>query len=175
MRTGSKFWRARHIVLGGLAALAILLGNLDAKAEEMGSLPDVTWESRWTEETSNGDLVDHPPFVAVNDVRLSRFSEMQSVTWRDTLTIDQDEDGIEKLYVFTVWQGGASQGEQLMLLSVKPQGIAVIGPYKQDFEKLEIGHINSEGAPEFDLIGADENNPLASLWYADGELLEFVD
>ena len=167
MRTGSKFWRARHTVLGGLAALAILLGNLDAKAEEMGSLPDVTWESRWTEETSNGDLVDHPPFVAVNDVRLSRFSEMQSVTWRDTLTIDQDEDGIEKLYVFTVWQGGASQGEQLMALSICAEGIDVIGPYAQDFERLEIAQTNAESAPEFRLL-MDDGTPIETVYFFAG-------
>mgnify|MGYP000294784239 CR=1 FL=1 len=133
----------------------------------MGSLPDVTWESRWTEETSNGDLVDHPPFVAVNDVRLSRFSEMQSVTWRDTLTIDQDEDGIEKLYVFTVWQGGASQGEQLMALSICAEGIDVIGPYAQDFERLEIAQTNAESAPEFRLL-MDDGTPIETVYFFAG-------
>lgn len=169
MRTGSKLWRARHLVLGGLAALAFLLGNLDAKAKDMGSLPEVTWESRWTEETADGELIDHPPFVAVNDVRLSRFAEMQSITWRDTLTIDHDEDGIETLYVFTVWQGGASQGEQLMLLSVRPQGVAVLGPFPQDFETLQIGHTSSESAPEFRLLAGD-GAVLETVFYVEGFL-----
>ncbi|WP_420408277.1 hypothetical protein [Hoeflea sp.] len=167
MRNGSKFWPARDLALGGLTALLILAGAPGSGAARADSLPEVTWESRWTEETADGELIEHPPFVAVNDVRLYRFAEMQSVTWRDTLTIDHDEDGIETLYVFTVWQGGASQGEQLMLLSVKPQGIAVLGPYPQDFETLQIGHTNSESAPEFRLLAGD-GAVLETVFYVEG-------
>lgn len=167
MKTGFRSLPVRRLLSGGLLALGLVFLPGSALAGE--TLAKVTWESRWTEETKGG-LIEHPPFVAVNDVRLYRFSEMQTVTWRDTLEIDHAEEGLEKLYVFTIWQGGASQGEQLMLLSVRPQGIALTGPYKQDFERLEIGHVNSESAPEFDLVGAD-GEIIASVDYVLGELL----
>ena len=172
MKTVFRSLPVSRICYGVFLALGLLIVSGRAMAAEI--LPVVTWESRWTEETKSGDFKDHPPFVVVNDVRLYRFSEMQSVTWRDTLTIDHGDAGIEKLYVFTIWQGGASQGEQLMLLSVKPHGIAVIGPYKQDFEKLEIGHFNSDSAPEFSLIGADKE-AVARVDYVLGELFERIE
>lgn len=129
--------------------------------------PTVSWQSRWSEETTNGDIVDHPPFVAVDNVRLSRFSEMQSVTYRDELLIDHGEDGLELLYVFTVWQGGASQGEQLMALSIRAEGIDVIGPYAQDFEQLEISQINADSAPEFRIL-TEEGEPIETVYFYAG-------
>ncbi|GKX33589.1 MAG: hypothetical protein MnENMB40S_12070 [Rhizobiaceae bacterium MnEN-MB40S] len=152
------------------AAAMLAVSGLANAADSPGGLK-VTWESRWSEEAGNGDIVDHPPFVAVNDVRLYRFSEMQSVTYRDTLRIDHGDEGDERLYVFTVWQGGASQGEQLMLLSVRNDGVAVIGPHFMEFERLTIEMVNSESAPYFAFVSAD-GAILGAVDYVHGELIE---
>lgn len=132
--------------------------------------PKVSWENRWSEELGSGDIINHPPFVAVNDIRLYRFSEMQTVTYRDDLLINLGEEGYERLYVFMVWQGGASQGEQLMLLSVRPGGVTIAGPHSRDFETLEIDQANPESAPVFILKGAD-GVTLEKVSYSFGELV----
>jgi hypothetical protein len=166
MKIGFKFWQVNILCLAIAGVATVLSSPAFAEASY-----EVSWESRYSEEKADGEIIDHPPFVSVNDVRLSSFSNMQSVTWRNTLTIDHGDMGFEELFVFTVWQGGASQGEQLMLLSVMENGIEVIGPYGQDFEKLEIDHVNSESAPEFSLIGAD-GLALDLLHYVSGQFVK---
>lgn len=175
MKTGSNFWLAEPVLSGCLALVGLLACLLVAPSPgHAADWPAVAWESRYAEEKPDGDIIDHPPFVAVNEVRLRRFSEMQSVTFRDRLTIDHGDEGRERLYVFTVWQGGASQGEQLMLLSVRDDGVAVVGPHGQDFETLEIEMVNSESAPYFGLIGADGKR-LGALEYFSGDLVEAIE
>jgi hypothetical protein len=158
---------------GLFAVAALLLGMVMPLSAAMAeTLPKVSWENRVSTETANGDIVDQPPFVSVNDIRLRAFSDMQSINLQQTLTIDHGEYGLETLHVFTVWQGGASQGEQLMLLSVTSNGILVVGPHDQDFESVRVNQVNSDSAPSFDLIGADASKPLARLDYFDGRLIK---
>jgi hypothetical protein len=169
MRTGLKslpgngFLRHVFVVCGLLLSVSVSMAE---------TLPKVSWENRVSTETANGDIVDQPPYVSVNDIRLRAFSDMQSINLQQMLTIDHGDYGLETLHVFTVWQGGASQGEQLMLLSITSNGILVVGPHDQDFESVRVNQINSDSAPSFDLIGADASKPLARLDYFDGRLIK---
>lgn len=160
MKTGYAHWLVRSF----FTALVIAI-NSSAWAQAL------TWSDRITKETSDGEIVDTQPFVKIGSVGFSRFADMQRIHLHQTLRIESGED-IETLYVFTVWQGGASQGEQLMLVSVSENGVDVIGPYEQDFETLVVKPATSEFGPRFELIGAGSKNSLAKLEYFDGQLLE---
>lgn len=130
----------------------------------------LTWSDRKDIETEDRGWIEDAPFVKIGGLGLSRFANMQRIELQNTLKIE-DGDGFETLYVFRVWQGGATQGEQLMLVSLKASGVDIIGPYEQDFETLEIGHLNSESAPEFYLKGGD-GEVLAALEYYVGQLFK---
>ncbi len=130
--------------------------------------PTMDWKSRWSEETNDGEITDYPPFVAVDGVRLHRFSEMQSIAYQGVFLVEHGELETERLHIFTVWQGGASQGEQLMAVSIRQTGIDIMGPYGQDFEKLRIIQNNRQGALEFHLL-TDEDAPIGTVYFEAGD------
>ncbi|WP_162651902.1 hypothetical protein [Lentilitoribacter sp. Alg239-R112] len=152
-------------------ALSLLIPQHAAHALD---LPGLTWSDRVSKETADGDIEEVAPYVELGIIRLSRFSQMQSLTLQDTLTIG-DGDDVETLFVFRAWQGGASQGEQLMLVTASASGVDVIGPYEQDFEKLVVIQPTGDFGPIFELVGADKEKPLARLEYFDGQLIKLVD
>ncbi|MBG6209244.1 hypothetical protein IWQ49_003915 [Labrenzia sp. EL_126] len=157
----------KYIFYAALAA-ALLFPLSAVHAKE---LPGLTWSDRTSKETADGDIKETPPHVEIGGIRLSRFSQMQALALEDTLTIRGDETP-ETLYVFQAWQGGASQGEQLMLLSVSSSGVDIIGPYPADFESLKIKPASADTGPVFDLCGPDSQVPSTSLEYFDGQLLK---
>lgn len=132
-------------------------------------LPAMVWSDRVANETSDGDIVETAPFVEIGTVRLSRFSQMQSLELQETLRTGK---GDEVLHVFRAWQGGASQGEQLMLVTTSEKGLDVIGPHEQDFESMFINPASGDFGPIFELYGADTNKPLERLEYFDGQLIQ---
>ena len=137
---------------------------LMAVAEER---PTIEWKTRWSEEASGGEIIDNLPFVAVDGVRLHRFSEMQSIAYQGEFLIELGEYGTERLHVFSVWQGGASQGEQLMAVSIRQTGIDIIGPHGQDFEKLRIIRKNKQDSLEFQLL-TNEDALIDTIHYEAG-------
>ncbi|MES0885315.1 hypothetical protein [Roseibium sp. SCP14] len=171
MKTGSSFWRADMMAknLISAALLSVLVGLASVQTEAADS-ETVTWSDRITTEKANGDLVDVPPFVRIGNLPLSRFAQMQSLDLHDTLKIDSG-DGTETLFVFRAWQGGASQGEQLMIVSLSPAGLDVLGPYPEDFETVKVRGATPETGPVFELYRADPSIPFRSLEYLNGQLL----
>lgn len=151
--------------------LALLIPHVATQAQD---LPSLTWSDRLSKETTDGEVVEAAPYAKIGTIRLSRFSQMQALTLQDTLTIGEGDD-VETLFVFRAWQGGASQGEQLMLVTASSDGIDVIGPYKQDFEKLTLKPEIGEFGPIFELYGADKDESLARLEYFNGQLLALRD
>ena len=83
----------------------------------------------------------------------------------------RNPSGAETLHVFRVWQGGASQGEQLMLVSLSDSGVGVIGPLQDEFDDMEIVPANTEEGPLFMLYGAGDG-PLAVYEYFNGQMIE---
>lgn len=128
---------------------------------------NLSWSDRVSEEQADGTIVDTAPFVHLGNLRLSRFSQMQSLQFQETIATG---DGDEKLHVFTAWQGGASQGEQLMLVTTSKDGIDVIGPHEQDFETMEVVPASADRGPTFLLYGAGDG-PIATLEYFSGQLI----
>ncbi|MFK7844276.1 MAG: hypothetical protein AB8G77_03170 [Rhodothermales bacterium] len=137
---------------------------------QAAELPVLEWENRDVVEKADGDYTETPPFVSVNGVRLKRFSQMQLIALEELVYIE-DSDEPEKLYVFRVWQGGASQGEQLMLVSLSQGGLIVIGPHEQEFEALFIDRTGNEDLPLISLKDGD-NTELAKFLYIDGQLIK---
>lgn len=135
-------------------------------AEPLG----LKWSDRVTVETADGDLVDTAPFVKIGPVALSRFALMQRLTLHETLFL-QGPTGPRTLYAFRAWQGGAGQGEQLMLVTSRPDGVDVIGPVDPAFETLKILPPLEDTGPVFEFYGEDTKTPLARLEYISGQLL----
>lgn len=150
-------------------ALALLIPQFAAHAQD---LPGLTWSDRVSKETADGEIMETAPYVEFGTIRLSRFSQMQSLTLQETLATS-DADNVETLFVFRAWQGGASQGEQLMLVTASTDGVDVIGPYEQDFESLTTIPSTIASGPIFELYGADKKKLLARLEYFDGQLIKF--
>lgn len=170
MKIGFKLQQANKTV--AWVTLTILTSILfpilhSAYADE---LPILDWENRKAMESVDGDYTETPPFVSVNDIRLKRFSQMQLIALQELVHIESS-DGTEKLYVFRVWQGGASQGEQLMLVSLSKGGLIVIGPHEQEFEALFIDRANDEDVPLIRLKDGDHTE-LAKFLYIDGQLIK---
>lgn len=145
--------------------LALLIPHVATQAQD---LPSLTWSDRMSKETTDGEILETAPYVEFGTIRLSRFSQMQSLALQDTL---QTENSDEVLHVFRAWQGGASQSEQLMLVTTSEQGIDVIGPHTQDFENIVIKPASGDFGPIFELYGADANTPIERLEYFDGQLI----
>ncbi len=150
---------------------SLLFPQVPAYAQD---LPSLIWSDRVSLETTDGEIKETAPIVEIGTVRLSRFSQMRSVTLQHTVMIGEGDDA-EALFAFRVWQGGASQGEQLMLVTVSALGVDVIGPYQQDFESFEIRPTKGDMVPIFELHGIDKNKPLARLEYFDGQLIKLID
>lgn len=149
-------------------AFALLIPQFATNAQ---NLPGLTWSDRVSTEMADGEILETAPYVEIGTIRLSRFSHMQALTLQDTLTIG-DGDDVETLFVFRAWQGGASQGEQLMLVSTSSQGVDVIGPYSQDFESLIIVSPKDGLGSIFKLYGTDKDRPMTRLEYFDGQLIK---
>lgn len=147
-------------------AIALFIPQFAVQAQD---LPAIIWADRVAKETNDGGIVESAPFVEIGTVRLSRFSQMQFLSLQETL---QTGNGDEVLHVFRAWRGGASQGEQLMLVTTSKFGVDVIGPYPQDFETLNIVSAKGGYGPIFELFGADANKPLVRLEYFSGQLIE---
>ncbi|MES0809299.1 hypothetical protein ABLO27_07460 [Roseibium sp. SCPC15] len=156
------------VIRSGILLVSLLFAHSLALAAEQ---PALTWSDRVTVEQESGDLVDTPPIVQVGEISLSRFSQMQSVTLQETLKVDA-YDGPETVYVFKVWQGGASQGEQLMLVTLSQQGLDILGPHETDFETLKVIPSEGNAGPVFELFRADTASPLVRLEYFTGQLIE---
>lgn len=150
--------------------LALFVPQIVAKAQD---LPGLIWSDRVSKETTDGDILETAPYVEIGTVRLSRFSQMQALTLQDILTIGEGDD-VETLFVFRAWQGGASQGEQLMLVTASQKGVDVIGPFEQGFETMKIRPATVDFGPVFELYGADKNKPIERLEYFDGQLIEIM-
>ncbi|MEW7007445.1 hypothetical protein [Lentilitoribacter sp. EG35] len=147
---------------------ALFIPQFVANAQD---LPGLVWSDRVSKETADGDIKETAPYVEIGTIRLSRFSQMQSLTLQDTMTVGSDDE-VETLFVFRAWQGGASQGEQLILVTASPNGVDVIGPFAQDFETVTITPATADFGPIFELYGADVDKPIARLEYFDGQLIE---
>lgn len=147
--------------------IALCVPHAATFAKELASL---TWSDRVSRETTDGDIIDTSPFVEIGTIRLSRFSQMQSLTLQETIQIG-DGDDTETLYIFRAWQGGAGQGEQLMLVTASAKGLDVIGPYEQNFEKLFVLPAVDDFGLIFELYGTDKNEPLKKIEYLDGQLI----
>lgn len=158
----------KYPVFKFLIVASIAFPAIFSQAQDLSGL---TWSDRVSKETADGGIVETPPIVEIGTIRLSRFSQMRSLNLQETIDIGSGADK-ETLYVFRAWQGGASQGEQLMLVTTSKQGVDIIGPHPQDFEKLIIKPANSEFGPIFELYGADKNKPIIALEYFDGQLIE---
>lgn len=159
--------KIKHLYFSAII-LALLIPQVSTQAQD---LQGINWSDRISEETTDGEIIETPPIVEIGTIRLSRFSQMQSLTLQETIQIG-DGEATEALYIFRAWHGGASQGEQLMLVTTSNQGVDVLGPYPQDFEKLVVKSASSEFGPIFELYGADMNAPLAQIEYFDGELIK---
>lgn len=149
-------------------AIALVVPQIPAFAQD---LPAMTWSDRIAKETSDGSIVETPPMVKIGSISLSRFSQMQSLSLHDTLDISKGDD-VERLFVFRAWQGGASQGEQLILVTVSSSGVDIIGPHNQGFETMTIKTPANDVGPVFELYGAKEDKPIARLEYFSGQLIE---
>jgi len=157
MKTGYAHWLAR-----GLITTLMITLSAPTWAQTL------TWSDRVSEETSDGEIVDTAPFVKLGSIAFSRFTDMQAIALETSLKLP---DTSETLHVFRVWQGGASQGEQLMLLSVSEIGVDVIGPHEQDFEVFEITMDKETNSPVF-LLKSDNGVVLAKLGYFSGMLVK---
>lgn len=169
MKTGSSFWRGNMIYRNAfqISLLFVLLCIAPVLAQAT-ELPSLTWSDRITIENADGSLVETPPSVQIGGVSLSRFTRMQNVALEQSLTLVEEET----IFVFRVWQGGASQGEQLMLVTLSKEGADVVGPHPADFETLKILPQSGDLGPVFEVFGSDPSVPVARLEYFDGQLLE---
>ncbi len=167
MKTGSGLWLAKPLTVFLIGFALILQSPL--RAEEVNG-SQVKWSDRVSVETDDGKIIDTPPFVSVKGVRLARFALMQSLKLHSTLSVESGED-VETLIVFRAWQGGTSQGEQLMLVSLSTGGLDIIGPHASEFETMEIVPANDDQGPLFLLYG-DEDGPHTALEYVAGQLAE---
>ena len=134
-----------------------------------GDLLALNWSDRTTIEKEDGTLVDSAPFVSIGNVQFSRFAQMQTVQLHQSVA-QTGYEGEETIHVFRVWQGGASQGEQLMLVTVSQTGIDVIGPHPSEFEELKIEAATKERGAMFNLI--QSNNVTVKIEYFAGQLTQ---
>jgi hypothetical protein len=172
MKTGSSFWLGEMMAKNlTIAVVLSVLGGMPTGQTEAADGVSLVWSDRITTEKAGGELVDMPPFVRIGDLHLSRFAQMQSLDLHDTLKIES-VDGTETLFVFRAWQGGASQGEQLMIVSLSPAGLDVLGPYPEDFETVKVRVPTPQTGPVFELYRADPSIPFRSLEYLNGQLLK---
>lgn len=148
--------------------LALCIPQLSVHAQD---LPGLIWSDRVSKEVSDGEIIERAPYVEIGTIRLSRFSQMQSLVLQETTVVGEGDD-IETLYIFRAWQGGASQGEQLMLVTISEQGVDVIGPYEQNFEKLVVVPAKDDLGPIFELFTNDTNDLPVKLEYFEGQLIE---
>ena len=167
MKTGLKLLLADLMSLTSKSFLLAALIFSTPLMVDAAEWPTLDWKNRWSEETNDDEIIDNPPFVAVDGVRLHRFSEMQSIAYQGEFLIELGEYGTERLHVFSVWQGGASQGEQLMAVSIRQTGIDIIGPHGQNFEKLRIKRKNKQDSLEFQLL-TDEDALIDTIHYEAG-------
>ena len=166
MRTGLLLSLVSAPLFSAPLALALSLGIVTSA---LASDYDIDWKDGALVEQSDGSAEIDPPFVKINGVALSRFAQMYRVELHETIDAD-GLDGAEKVYVFRIWQGGASQGKQLMLVTTSKAGIDVIGPHEQDFETMEVVPANADQGPLFLLYG-DGDGPIATLEYFSGQLI----
>ncbi|WP_428526061.1 hypothetical protein [Roseibium sp.] len=161
MRTGSR------LSLASLLLAPVML---------MGT-PALLLAHDYTLQWSDGTLIENnaeyaefqAPYVKINGVELSRFAHMTRVEELRKLKVPGIE-GSEDVHVFQVWQGGASQGLQLMAVTLSDVGVDVIGPLEPDFETIEIVDHNGDQGPLFRLYSADTNS-VAIYEYFDGQML----
>lgn len=140
----------------------------------------LSWSDMAFSTDADGTYIETPPNVSLstisqplNTIRFAKFSKMRRVELHDRFnTVTGYDDIDETVYVFRVWQGGATQGEQLMLLTVSDYGVAVIGPHPQDFETLTLQKKNVSKGVIFAMFGGDPNVALARTEYLDGEFID---
>jgi len=161
MRTGS-----RSSLASLLLAPAVLMAT---SALPLAHDYTLQWRDGTLIENTAESAEFQPPYVTVNGVVLSRFAHMTRVEELRKLTVP-GIDGPEDVHVFQVWQGGASQGLQLMVVTLSDVGVDVIGPLEPDFETIEIVDHTGDQGPLFRLFSAD-TNPVASYEYFDGQML----
>lgn len=131
------------------------------------------WQDRTQTQQADGSMADIPPKVTINGIALSRFSSMQQMELAATLQM-KGENGPEIVHVFLVWQGGATKGQQIMLLTTSNAGIDVIGPYEQEFDSLKITPARDNQGPLFMLYGGEKSagdTPFAILTYDCGKII----
>ncbi|MEO9457419.1 MAG: hypothetical protein ABJE63_11290 [Lentilitoribacter sp.] len=150
---------------------AIVLALQIPQLADAQGLPDLIWSDRISTKTADGEIKETGLYVEIGTIRLNRFSQMQALILQDTLSVGDDDD-VETIFVFRAWQGGASQGEQLMLVTTSAQGVDIIGPHSQDFENLVVISPKDDRGPIFELVGADKEMLLARLEYFDGQLIK---
>lgn len=164
MAIGSNLWRVNRTIF--LCAALLFAAPLSAYAQ----IYELDWRDRDMREDENGDIFGDPPFVKINGVALSRFTDMAHIDLFQTLDVD-GLYGSEQVFVFTVWQGGAGQGQQIMLVTLSDAGVDLIGPHDQNFETVEIVPANADQGPLFLLYG-DGDGPIAEFEYFSGQLIE---
>lgn len=161
MRTGS-----RSSLASLLLAPAVLMAT---SALPLAHDYTLEWRDGALIENTAESAEFQPPYVMVNGVALSRFAHMTRVEKLRELKVS-GIDGTENVHVFQVWQGGASQGLQLMVVTLSDVGVDVIGPLEPEFETIEIVDSTGDQGPLFRLYSAD-TNPAASYEYFDGQML----
>lgn len=118
MRPGSIWQRAARLALLGAMCMPAPLWAGDYT---------LAWrDGAWVEGRADDALEYEPPRVTVNGVALSPFAEMQRIEEVRVLQFRA-----ETLHVFRVWQGGAGQNYQLMLVRLADAGVEVIGPLQE--------------------------------------------
>ena len=168
MKIGLPSWQGNGMIKSSITTVVMLI-LLTGSSAVAGNPYELSWSDRITIEKADGTLVDTPPLVRIDQVQLSRFAQMQTIQLHQSLT-QQGYDGEETVHAFKVWQGGASQGEQLMLVTASQTGIDVVGPYPSEFEELAIEPATQTHGIIFNLI--QSNNVTAKIEYFAGQLIQ---